>query len=94
MVYLFMVFVNRSFSLTIIKSFITKIDNQNKSSGLLCQNYLQLLEYKSPEFSASRFFSNLDLYTQYLLTEMENGCQVDAVYTDFSKAFDKVSIQK
>jgi hypothetical protein len=38
--------------------------------------------------------SNLALYTQYLLTEMENGCQVDAVYTDFSKAFDKMSIQK
>jgi hypothetical protein len=38
--------------------------------------------------------SNLVLYTQYLLTEMENGCQMDAVYTDFSKAFDKVSIQK
>jgi hypothetical protein len=37
--------------------------------------------------------SNLALYTQYLLTEMENGCQVDAVYTHFSKAFDKVSIQ-
>jgi hypothetical protein len=38
--------------------------------------------------------SNLALYAQYLLTEIENGCQVDAVYTDFSKAFDKVSIQK
>lgn len=34
--------------------------------------------------------TNLFLYTNYLLEQMNAGFQVDAVYTDFSKAFDKI----
>jgi hypothetical protein len=30
-------------------------------------------------------------FNSYVLNCMENGVQVDAIYTDFSKAFDKVS---
>jgi hypothetical protein len=30
-------------------------------------------------------------FTSYVLNCMENGMQVDAIYTDFFKAFDKVS---
>jgi hypothetical protein len=29
-------------------------------------------------------------FSNFVLTEMEDGLQVDAAYTDFSKAFDKV----
>jgi hypothetical protein len=35
--------------------------------------------------------TNLFEFTSYVLKCMENGVQVDAIYTDFSKAFDKVS---
>lgn len=35
--------------------------------------------------------TNLCVYTQYLTAALESGMQVDAVYTDFSKAFDKVN---
>jgi Reverse transcriptase (RNA-dependent DNA polymerase) len=34
--------------------------------------------------------SNLLEYSSFILNAMESGCQVDSVYTDFSKAFDKV----
>ena len=34
--------------------------------------------------------SNLFIYSQYLLDAMDAGLQVDAIYTDFSKAFDKI----
>lgn len=34
--------------------------------------------------------SNLLSYTEAILTALDNNCQVDAVYTDFAKAFDKV----
>ena len=35
--------------------------------------------------------TNLTEYIQFLLTNVENGYQVDSVYTDFSKAFDKIN---
>lgn len=35
--------------------------------------------------------TNLASLTEYVLQEMNDGKQVDAVYTDFSKAFDKVN---
>lgn len=35
--------------------------------------------------------TNLMLFTSYLLCNMEKGHQIDAVYTDFSKAFDRVN---
>lgn len=35
--------------------------------------------------------TNLIVYEDYLLNALENGFQVDSIYTDFSKAFDKVN---
>lgn len=35
--------------------------------------------------------SNLCQYASYLLLSLENNKQIDAIYTDFSKAFDKVN---
>jgi hypothetical protein len=35
--------------------------------------------------------SNLMEFTSFCVKAMENGCQVDAVYTDFSKAFDRLN---
>jgi hypothetical protein len=35
--------------------------------------------------------TNLIEFTSYLLNCLKNGLQVDAIYTDFSKAFDRVS---
>lgn len=35
--------------------------------------------------------TNLTIFVDYVLNGMANGGQVDAVYTDFSKAFDKVN---
>lgn len=34
--------------------------------------------------------SNLFIYTEYILKNMNSRIQVDAIYTDFSKAFDKI----
>lgn len=34
--------------------------------------------------------SNLAIFTDYVLCQMENGGQVDVIYTDFEKAFDRV----
>lgn len=34
--------------------------------------------------------SNLSVFSNYVINEMENGGQVDVVYTDFEKAFDRV----
>lgn len=34
--------------------------------------------------------SNLSLFSNYILCQMENGGQVDVIYTDFEKAFDRV----
>jgi hypothetical protein len=34
--------------------------------------------------------SNLLEYSSFVLKSIEDGCQVDSFYTDFSKAFDKV----
>ena len=34
--------------------------------------------------------TNLTVYLHFLLNSMENGYQIDAIYTDFSKAFDRV----
>jgi hypothetical protein len=42
-------------------------------------------------FKGRSFVTNLIELTSYVLNCMENGVQVDAIYTDFSKAFDMVS---
>jgi hypothetical protein len=34
--------------------------------------------------------SNLFEYSSFVLKSIADGCQVDSIYTDFSKAFDKV----
>jgi hypothetical protein len=34
--------------------------------------------------------SNLLEYSSFVLTSIEDGCQVDSIYTDFSKDSDKV----
>ena len=39
---------------------------------------------------AGPFYSNLLVYQDHLLNAFENKFQVDSVYTDFSKAFDRV----
>lgn len=36
-------------------------------------------------------FTNLVLYHDYIVTILEEGLQVDAVYIDFKKAFDSVN---
>jgi hypothetical protein len=42
-------------------------------------------------FKGRSTVTNLIEFTSYVLNCMENGAQVDAIYTDFSKAFYKVS---
>lgn len=34
--------------------------------------------------------TNLDVFTDYVLRSMDDRCQVDVIYTDFEKAFDRV----
>lgn len=36
--------------------------------------------------------TNLLEFIDYSLAAMENGCHVEALYTDYSKAFDRVDI--
>jgi Reverse transcriptase (RNA-dependent DNA polymerase) len=35
--------------------------------------------------------TNLIEFTTYILNSLEDGVQIDAIYTEFSKAFDKVN---
>jgi hypothetical protein len=42
-------------------------------------------------FKSMSTVTNLIEFTSYVLNCMASGVQVDAIYTDFSKAFDKVS---
>lgn len=35
--------------------------------------------------------SNLTVFTDYCTSQLESGYQIDTIYTDFSKAFDKIS---
>lgn len=37
---------------------------------------------------------NLALYTQFITDVLKDGLQVKSIYTDFSKAYDRVSINK
>ncbi|XP_044005467.1 uncharacterized protein LOC122850374 [Aphidius gifuensis] len=38
--------------------------------------------------------TNLAILKEYIISAFECGCQVDVIYTDFSKAFDKVSFNE
>jgi hypothetical protein len=42
-------------------------------------------------FFSERQVSNLLKYSSFVVKPFENGCQVVSIYTDFSKAFDRVS---
>jgi hypothetical protein len=42
-------------------------------------------------FKARSTVTKLIVFTSYVWNCMENGVQVDAIYTDFFKAFDKLS---
>ena len=64
--------------------------------SLICpriQNHLKLyLSEEQHGFVESRSTSiNLILFTELLTQTIDSGHQVDVIYTDFSKAFDKVS---
>jgi hypothetical protein len=47
-------------------------------------------QYQHGFFKGRSVDTNLVLYTDFLLNSLDKGYQVDAVYTDFSKAFDKI----
>jgi hypothetical protein len=34
--------------------------------------------------------TNLVLLNEYLTAAMDSGCQIDVIYTDYSKAFDRI----
>ena len=42
-------------------------------------------------FSGRSTITNLTVFSEYCLSALEHGSQVEEVYTDFSKAFDKLS---
>lgn len=42
-------------------------------------------------FTGRSTTTNLTLFTEYCISAFEQGSQVETIYTDFSKAFDKVS---
>ena len=42
-------------------------------------------------FSGKSTITNLTVFSEYCLSALEHGSQVEEVYTDFSKAFDKLS---
>lgn len=55
----------------------------------LCKNIIIPQQHG---FSAGRStVTNLLSYQQYILNALERGLQVDSIYTDFSKAFDRVN---
>lgn len=41
--------------------------------------------------SCKSTISNLTVFTDFCFSQLEDGAQVDVIYTDFSKAFDKIS---
>jgi hypothetical protein len=41
-------------------------------------------------FKGKSTVSNLHEYSSFILKSIESGCQVESIYMDFSKAFDKV----
>lgn len=51
----------------------------------------QVIHCKQHGFMKNRSTTtNLLVYEDYISKSMESGCEVDTIYTDFSKAFDKV----
>jgi hypothetical protein len=52
--------------------------------------YGQLADCQHGSVKGRSTLSNLLEYSSFVLKSIEDGCQVDSIYTDFSKAFDKV----
>lgn len=52
--------------------------------NILCKEQHGFIKQKSVE-------TNLSEYAEYILMNLNNRVQVDVVYTDFSKAFDKIN---
>lgn len=73
--------------LSIIPKLFESIITKNLSkllSNYICPNQHGFQPKKS-------VFTNLLIYHTDLISSIENGCQIDTVYTDFSKAFDRVN---
>lgn len=60
-----------------------------KKLFFLCKSTIS--PYQHGFFSGRSTTSNLTLFTDYCMTALERGKQVEVIYTDLSKAFDKVS---
>jgi len=59
-----------------------------KLSNLLCNNIRFFQHGFVPKHSIQ---TNLLLYHNYLVKALDRGFQIDTIYTDFQKAFDKVN---
>ena len=76
---------------------ITKLSIIPKTFEKLIYNYLFshvkniIIQEQHGFFSGRSLETNLFLYSEFLYANLDDRIQVDAVYTDFSKAFDKVS---
>lgn len=60
----------------------------NELNSLLCRH---VSPYQHGFLRGRSVDTNLVTYTDFLLNALDSGFQVDAVYTDFSKAFDKIN---
>lgn len=61
----------------------------HKKLFFICKSFIS--PHQHGFFSGRSTSTNLVLFTEYCLSAFERGCQVEAIYTDLSKAFDKVS---
>jgi hypothetical protein len=60
-------------------------------SDNLCFHFKSYISQSQPGFVKGRStISNLCTFTQYVAHSMDLGLQTDVIYTDFSKAFDRV----
>lgn len=75
---------------------ISKLSNLSKLFEHIVYDklFFSLKRYINPSqhgfFSGRSTTSNLAVFTHYCVESFENGNQVDTIYADFSKAFDKV----
>ena len=76
---------------------ISKLSNISKLFEILVNNRLFFLlkRHICPEqhgfFAGRSTVSNLSVFSRFCISSFDSGHQVDVIYTDFSKAFDKVS---
>ena len=58
----------------------------------ICSYVVNKISYRQHGFLKKKSTTtNLCNITQYILEGLESKCQVDVIYTDFSKAVDRVS---